>query len=36
MKGEKFFDHHHFSLTNAYLKEHGIQEIDWNVPPFLV
>lgn len=36
MKGEKFFDHHHFSLTNKYLKEHGLEEIDWSVDSFPV
>lgn len=24
-----FFGNHHFSLTNAYLKQHGLEEIKW-------
>ena len=24
-----FFGNHHFSLTNAYLKEHNKKEIEW-------
>ena len=26
-----FFGCHHFSKTNAFLKEHGMQEIDWQI-----
>ena len=26
-----FFGCHHFSKTNAFLKEHGIKEIDWQI-----
>jgi uracil-DNA glycosylase len=26
-----FFDNHHFSKTNDYLKQHGISEIDWRL-----
>ena len=26
-----FFGCHHFSLTNTYLKEHGIEPIDWTL-----
>lgn len=26
-----FFDCHHFSKTNAFLKEHGMKEIDWQI-----
>ncbi|KAK8808687.1 hypothetical protein WA588_004332, partial [Blastocystis sp. NMH] len=28
-KGATFFNHHHFSQANAYLKEHGMEPIDW-------
>ncbi len=24
-----FYNNHHFSLCNAYLKKHGLEEIDW-------
>lgn len=30
-KGPTFFNHHHFSQTNEYLKDHGLQPIDWSV-----
>lgn len=26
-----FFGCHHFSKTNTYLKEHGIEEVDWSL-----
>ncbi|HPR59189.1 MAG TPA: uracil-DNA glycosylase, partial [Bacteroidales bacterium] len=26
-----FFGNKHFSKTNAYLRSHGIQEIDWKL-----
>ena len=26
-----FFGCHHFSKTNAFLKEHGMKEIDWQI-----
>lgn len=26
-----FFGHHHFSKTNAFLKEKGLEEIDWQI-----
>lgn len=25
-----FYNNHHFSLCNAYLKKHGMEEIDWH------
>jgi uracil-DNA glycosylase len=28
---DSFFGHHHFSKTNSYLKEHGLEEIDWQI-----
>lgn len=31
LAGNAFFDNHHFSKTNAYLKEHGLEEIDWQI-----
>lgn len=28
---DAFFGHHHFSKTNAFLKEKGLEEIDWQI-----
>ena len=34
-KGATFFNHHHFSQANAYLKEHGMEPIDWSIQSFV-
>lgn len=31
LAGNAFFNQHHFSKANAFLKEHGLGEIDWQI-----